>query len=204
MQLASGPTVLRDFPSSNQNNVQKYLSQLNVDLRVNAAVEDTRETSDGQTELTLRGGEKVFVDFAIPTYGVIPNTSFIAEEYLNKQGYVNVDEYLRLSGLENVYAIGEVSAIEKAQFMVLENQSTYMAKTLQETLAGMTPTPYQKPRVSKLFRLLPDLRMQGDMANLYLARVAGRLGQQELCGRPSLGLCLPSLHIQVSACQVLC
>ncbi|KAL2206911.1 putative disulfide oxidoreductase [Sarocladium strictum] len=143
--LASGPAVLNGFPSSNQQAVQGYLKTMKVDLRLNAKVKTSNETAQGQTDITLEGGEKILADFVIPTYGVIPNTSFVPTKFLNQKGYINVDDHLRLQGLKNVYAIGEVSAFEPAQFMALEGQSTYMAKTLQQLLTGTTPAPYKKP-----------------------------------------------------------
>jgi NADH dehydrogenase FAD-containing subunit len=186
-QLASGPAVLNGFPSSNQQAVQGYLKTMKVDLRLNAKVKTSNETAQGQTDITLEGGEKILADFVIPTYGVIPNTSFVPTEFLNQKGYINVDGHLRLQGLKNVYAIGEVSAFEPAQFMALEGQSTYMAKTLQQILAGTTPAPYKKPSLS---RYIP-FAMTRSCTDSVIRRNASCFGQQEARRGPHVRLRFP-------------
>lgn len=77
----------------------------------------------------------------IPTFGLIPNSSYIHAKFLDANGFVVVDEYLRAKGVEDVWAIGDVSAIEPAQLIHCDKQSAHLAKSLMLILNNKTPLP---------------------------------------------------------------
>lgn len=79
----------------------------------------------------------------IPTFGLIPNSSFIPSKYLNSKGYIKVDEYLQVKGTKDIYAIGDVSDIELEQFIVTDKQSTALSKNLITILSNKIPVPYK-------------------------------------------------------------
>lgn len=132
-----------------QNSVHRLLRTVGVDLRLNAKVQSSEGSSDGKTQLTLKSGETLLVDFEVPTYGVVPNSKFLPSKYLNQNGYVVVDDHLRMAGLDDVFAIGEVSALEPMQFVNLENQSTQMAANLIQIVSGKDIAKYQPAYLSK-------------------------------------------------------
>ena len=55
-------------------------------------------------------GETLPTDFVVMGVGVAPATSFLKDSgfQLEKDGGIKVDEFLRVSGLYDVYAIGKV------------------------------------------------------------------------------------------------
>ena len=58
------------------------------------------------------------VDLYIPTLGMISNTEWVTEkELLNEKGEVIVDDFLKVKGVENVWAAGDVSSLEPNQFV---------------------------------------------------------------------------------------
>ena len=119
------------------------LRALNVDVRLNTEVNAPTQLTDGKQELELAGGEKLLVDLYIPTFGVVPNSSFVPREFLDSNSFVKVDDYFRVEGAEGVYAIGDVNNIESPQYLPAQNQSTHMANNLVLSVAGKPPVPYE-------------------------------------------------------------
>lgn len=99
---------------------------------------------DGRQELVLSSGEKLAADLTIPTFGLVPNSSYVPERFLNAQGYVVVDEYLKVKNARSVWAIGDVCDTEYSQFLSCDRQSVHVAKAISFTLRGdKIPPPYQ-------------------------------------------------------------
>ena len=98
---------------------------------------------NGRQELTLSGGDKLIADMYIPTFGLTPNSSYIPAKFLNANGSVTVDEYLKVKGARDVWAIGDVSDVEPSQFISCDRQSVYLAKNITLVLSDKTPLPYK-------------------------------------------------------------
>ena len=101
------------------------------------------QTSDGQQELTLSSGETLITDMYIPTFGVTPNSSYVPAKYLNAEGFVIVDEYLKVKGAEDIWAIGDISDREPPQFMPADRQAAHLAKNIVLILSSKTPLPHK-------------------------------------------------------------
>jgi apoptosis-inducing factor 2 len=78
----------------------------------------------------------------IPTFGLIPNSSYLPPHVLDASGYVLVDEYLKLKGTDNVWAIGDVTDVEPSQFIYCDRQSCYLIKSIVSTLSNKKQLPY--------------------------------------------------------------
>ena len=98
---------------------------------------------NGQHELTLSSGDKLVTDMYIPTFGLVPNSSYVPAKFLNANGSVMVDEYLNVKGAGAVWAIGDVSDVEPSQFIFCDRQSSYLAKNITLVLSNRTSTPYK-------------------------------------------------------------
>jgi NADH dehydrogenase FAD-containing subunit len=91
-------------------------------------------------------------DLYIPTMGIVPNSSFVPEKYLNPAGFVIVDEFLRMKGTTDVYAAGDISAVERAQYGHMDKQSAHVAKNLGLLLKGGEQVKYKPdPKGELLF-----------------------------------------------------
>lgn len=123
--------------------VQKELRKLKVNLKLNTKVQNSTSLQSGQTELLLSTGEKLATDLYIPTFGLIPNSSFLPTELLDAKCYVVVDSYLKVIGVEDVWAIGDVSACEWSQVIPANKQSTHVAKNILLLLNNKQPLPYR-------------------------------------------------------------
>ncbi|KAL4931133.1 NAD(P)/FAD-dependent oxidoreductase [Aspergillus undulatus] len=131
-QVLPGP----ERPASVMKTAETQLRSLNVDLRLNTEVRNEQELDDNTWEITLSSGEILHVDTYIPTFGVKPNTAFLPGEFLNREGFVQVDEYLRVKGTKDVYAVGDVSGMESPQALFAKMQSKYIAKSVTFLATG--------------------------------------------------------------------
>jgi NADH dehydrogenase FAD-containing subunit len=110
---------------------------------LNTKVDGSVQAADGPQTISLSGGKTLSADVYIPTFGVIPNSSYIPNKYVNANGFVIVDDYLKIKGLEDVWAIGDVSDREPPQFMFADKQATYLAKNLLLILSKKASLPYK-------------------------------------------------------------
>lgn len=146
--MTSGPTLLPESPPFISKFAIKELQNLNVDIKFNAKVASITPHPDGKQEVNLSNGTKILADLYIPTFGLIPNSSYIPSKFLNKDGYVLVDEYLGLKGANGVFAIGDVSAVEPSQFIYCDKQSSHVAKNIILLLSNKSPLSY-KPATTR-------------------------------------------------------
>ncbi|KAG5939430.1 hypothetical protein E4U53_007807 [Claviceps sorghi] len=145
--LLTGSAVLQGFPARMSANATKYLGILGVEVRAHSKVDAANELPDGKTEIVFASGEKLKTDVYIPTYGVVPNSSYLPKDLLNERGFIQVNDCLDVKGLKNVYAIGEVSDCEPMNFLSLEAQSKHMANNAVLIASGKQPLPYKKNSV---------------------------------------------------------
>lgn len=63
------------------------------------------------TGVELEGGLFIPADLIVAGVGVAPATQFLKESGINleKDGGIKVDEYLRVPGVDNVYALGDIA-----------------------------------------------------------------------------------------------
>lgn len=121
----------------------KLVKALNVDIKYNTKITNSSKTEDGGDEITLSNGEKLTADLYIPTFGMIPNSSYLDSKYINSKGFVVVDNCLRVKGTQNVWAIGDVSDHEPPQLMFADGQSTHLTKNILLVLKKATPLPHK-------------------------------------------------------------
>lgn len=131
------------------------LRDLNVDVKLQTKVNRssrTKREGSNQIEVSLSNGTTLSADLYIPTSGIVPNSSYIPDKHLNANGFVKVDEYFRVKGLENqhVWAIGDVSDLESPQLMVADRQSGHLAKNMGLILNNKAPLPYKEGMRGKL------------------------------------------------------
>ncbi|KAJ9611723.1 hypothetical protein H2200_004907 [Cladophialophora chaetospira] len=141
--IASEATILDETPASVAKTAMKALVDLDVKVKLHTKVASSHEMPEGGQELILSDGSKLKTDLYIPTFGLIPNSSYMAAEYFNAKGFVKVDEFLKVKGTKDIWAIGDVSDVEAAQFISCDRQSVYLAKALGSVLSKKIPLPYK-------------------------------------------------------------
>ena len=105
----------------------KELQNLNVNVILQTTATKSEKLPGGRQELTLSGQENLLADMLIVAHGLVPNSSYIPENLLNAKGYVMVDEYLKVKGVEDIWAIVYVCDAEGSQFIKCYKQSVYLS-----------------------------------------------------------------------------
>jgi NADH dehydrogenase FAD-containing subunit len=154
LQVSRGSHLLHESPAFISTVAIKELRNLLVDIRLQTGVESVVQLADGRQELTLSSsGDKLVVDLYIEAYGLLPNSSYVPDKSLKADGYVAVDQFLRVKGAEDVWAVGDVSDAEPSQLIICERQSVYVAKSIVSILGNKTPPPYKASTTRKLVTL---------------------------------------------------
>ncbi|KUJ06579.1 nucleotide-binding domain-containing protein [Mollisia scopiformis] len=149
--IASNPTLLHESPPFISKFATKELHNLNVTLKLGTKITShTHSTPDNKHHLLLSNNEKLVADLYIPTFGLLPNSSYIPSNFLNENGYLVVDDFLAVKGAKDVWAIGDVSAVEPSQFIYADKQSGFLAKNLGLLLSGKPVLKY-KVATSRIF-----------------------------------------------------
>lgn len=99
--------------------------------------------SDGRTELTLSDGQKITTDLYIPTVGVVPNSAYVPPNLLNSKGFVVVDDFLQVKGVKDVWAVGDISAVQRPQYVNMDKQSAHVAKNIGLLMQGRELAVYK-------------------------------------------------------------
>jgi NADH dehydrogenase FAD-containing subunit len=63
--------------------------------------------------LILTKKNKIKSDMNIFAIGIKPNSNYVSNKYVDKGGYIVVDEYFRLNGKKNVFSIGDLTNIKE-------------------------------------------------------------------------------------------
>jgi NADH dehydrogenase len=98
--------VLPAFPRRLGASAERVLRGRGIEVRLGVLVE-----SAARDVVTLRGGERIPARTLIWAAGVKSGLVGAAGLPLSKSGRIVVDEYLRVSGQERVFAIGDVAAV---------------------------------------------------------------------------------------------
>ncbi|KAJ5692278.1 hypothetical protein N7462_001701 [Penicillium macrosclerotiorum] len=97
-----------------QRAAMSLLKGKNVEVLAGTAVEEAVYESHTQTwKVKLSSGKTYIADEYIATTGTVPNNEFIPKGCLNSQGWVNVDEQLRViengESRNDTYAVGDIT-----------------------------------------------------------------------------------------------
>ena len=129
-------TTLANMSPASQRTSKQYLEQMGVNVMVNTPVADY----DGKT-ITLKNGNTIKTRNMIWTAGVMGNVpKGISKDLIVRGNRIKVDSCNRVQGMDNVFAIGDVSYMETTDFPkghpqlanVAINQAKNLAKNFKE------------------------------------------------------------------------
>ncbi|KAI9739788.1 MAG: hypothetical protein M1834_006509 [Cirrosporium novae-zelandiae] len=121
--------------------------------KVTRAEEDS---SSGKWKVTLQNGKEITSDIYISTTGAIPNNSFIPPEFLSSEGWVGVDDGLRVKSSVGgdtgrplpIFAIGDIIDRPSRLAMKVAEQVRVLTANLKADVLGhgkrLTYSPGQK------------------------------------------------------------
>ncbi|KAH8121030.1 FAD/NAD(P)-binding domain-containing protein [Trichoderma asperelloides] len=160
----------RDILPSIRTTLDKDLQKLGVKLIRKTHVEAVNVGNDGKTQvLSLDNGSTVVTDLYLPLLGIRLNNSFVTDSFLDSHGSVKLDCNMRVVGIENVWAIGDVSTAGPKQLTVTDNQIIYLASALDAALTEKGPVaPYQPRGQTRVFLSLGKKYATGQIGNWRL------------------------------------
>ncbi len=124
--------TLQNMSEGSQRMSQQYLEQMGVNILLNSVVDDY----NGST-LRLKDGREIRTSIMIWTAGIMGNVpAGIPKEAITRGNRIVVDTSNRIKGLENVFAIGDISYMETEQFPKGHPQLANVANNQAKTLAS--------------------------------------------------------------------
>ncbi|KAK3903351.1 hypothetical protein C8A05DRAFT_14701 [Staphylotrichum tortipilum] len=112
---------------------KKELERLKVKVITNAKV--TSPASSNSTTLTLTKTDgttsTLQADLLIPTFGLIPNTSFLPASMLDARGYIKQTTYLRAEGHDDIFVVGDAGNLQDPQAAHTEQQTLHVVRLLE-------------------------------------------------------------------------
>lgn len=141
------PRILPAFPhESVANYVAKFLSARGVKIMTETAVQEVIAH-----EILFEDGRKLTYDIIIWTAGVKPNSLLEKLDVPKLKGWLKVDPYLRVEGMDDVFAVGDTAYFERAgvrsgqNVEEAEKQGKVAAANVQSTIKGRKLWEY-KPK----------------------------------------------------------
>ncbi|KAM3442236.1 hypothetical protein MY4824_001248 [Beauveria thailandica] len=118
--------------------LERALASMGVVLRKGVRAVGTKPAPpDGRrTEVALDNGETLVTDLYLPTVGMAPNSECVPEELLDDKRHVKADDYMRVPGADNIWAVGDVVGKPTASYLVTEAQASCVAKNIAHVLSG--------------------------------------------------------------------
>lgn len=147
--IEAGPATLGPMSKASQQKSQEYLEKMGVHVWTNALVEDY----DGKT-VKLKDGRTIATHTLIWAAGVSGNVpEGIAKDKVVRGNRIKVDQYNRVEGWDDVFAIGDVCYMETPEFprghAQLANVANAQAKNTADNFQRLLKNQSLKPFVYK-------------------------------------------------------
>ncbi|KFY97965.1 hypothetical protein V498_01762 [Pseudogymnoascus sp. VKM F-4517 (FW-2822)] len=110
------------------------LEKLNVKIVNSTRVTSAKNLPSGRTELTLSTSDTMLTDLYHPTVGLLTNSGFVPKSFINEKGQVVADEFLRVKSTEDIWAVGDVSNIERSGVLIAQAQAIHLVENLELVL----------------------------------------------------------------------
>jgi NADH dehydrogenase len=138
--VEAGPRLLGTFSERLGKYAERVLTRRGIEIQANTRVEDADELS-----VRLSDGRVIPTRTIVWTGGVrplLPNT--VPHLAISRTRRAKVDAYLRVTGAENVYAIGDAAAAENGSELPMLSapaiqQGHYVARSILDDMAGRNP-----------------------------------------------------------------
>lgn len=166
------PRILPAFPhESVANYVAKFLSARGVKILTETAVQEVNER-----RILFKGGRELPYDIIIWTAGVKPNSLLEILDVPKLKGWLKVDPYLRVEGMDDVFAIGDTAYIEREGIRSGQNveeaerQGKVAAANIQSTIKGRKLREYKPKNTMQNPRAF--ISLGDDKAVAYSSKIA--------------------------------
>ncbi|KAJ5371015.1 uncharacterized protein N7496_007107 [Penicillium cataractarum] len=153
-------SLLEGATETVQRTAESILRRKNVEILKDVTVDQV--TQDPKTEIwtvTLSTGQTITADEYISTTGVIPNNEFIPKSFLNQDGWVNVDEQLRVveygNSRSDTYALGDITCHPYRLLSRVAVQATTVASNIAASVRKNTRIAKYSAKAQKMMMVVP-------------------------------------------------
>lgn len=180
--VSASERVLPMLKPSVGKTAEKLLAKRGVNVITSRKVVEAVQ-NDQKWTVTLDNGETLTADAYIASTGVVPNNRFIPAEYLDDDGWVEVDEYLRVKGKDQqqqeekqpIYAVGDITARPIRTCLKVTEQTPIVVANLKADILGSDKRRrYVEDEKKKIMMVVPVGAASGTGQILGL-RVWGKL-----------------------------
>lgn len=127
--------VLPKLPAKKSRQAQNSLGKLGINIISNASVSEKTDTT-----ITVKDETKTY-DLVFDTTGLFPNSEFIPQELLDKNGYLITNEYLQVELDKSIFALGDiVSKSENTIVDILFYQIPVFMTVIKKIILGKDAT----------------------------------------------------------------
>ncbi|KAL1979452.1 hypothetical protein VTN96DRAFT_5939 [Rasamsonia emersonii] len=178
--VSASERVLPMLKKSAGKAAEKLLAKRDVKVITSRKVVEAVQ-NDQKWTVKLDNGETLTADAYIATTGVVPNNRFIPAEYLNEDGWVEVDEYFRVKGKDEqqekqpIYAVGDITAYPiRTSLKVAEQTPVVVANLKADILGSGKQRRYVEDEKKKIMMVVP-VGAAGGTGQIMGLRVWGKL-----------------------------
>ncbi|GGP07363.1 FAD-dependent oxidoreductase [Nonomuraea glycinis] len=125
-----------------RDELRRQLDELGVELKLGSALRELPSAPPATAApiaIATEAGDKLTADVWFRCFGVKPYTDYLRgslAEARDPQGYVQVDEHLRVRGQERVYAIGDIADADRNMAAFAGAQAELVAANLRALITG--------------------------------------------------------------------
>lgn len=130
--------LVPEFTPSASAMAKEKLEEAGVQIIFN---EKAVAQSDGSIRLAA-SGEYLNADEIIWTTGLSPVNTFMDRKYLDRQGWIKVDEFFRVKGAERLFAVGDCCDLLPNTGFQAMNAKTVLCKNILLTIEAMKSGDY--------------------------------------------------------------
>ncbi len=174
--IEAGPSLLPPMSEQAKSHSLQYLNKLGVEVLLCTRVSDY----DGK-KVFLENGESIETQSLLWAAGIKPNTiEGLKEEFYSKNGRLYVNDYSEIIGLDNIFAIGDISLHQDQDYPKGHPQVAQVALQQAKNLAtnfiridiGKAMKPFRYKDLGSMATIgrklavvdLPFIRFQGMLA----------------------------------------
>ena len=139
---AAADVLTGPYEQELRQELRRQLDELGVELRLSSplrALPDAPPATAADVSVETAGGETLTAGIWFRAFGVTPATGYLRgtlAEARDGNGYIRVDEYLRVAGQEHVYAIGDISDADRNMAGMAGFQAELLAANLRARITG--------------------------------------------------------------------
>lgn len=142
----SGSTLLDNMQPKAQRKALEQLMAKGVDVKLNRRF---NAEGDGKKHRCSKTQEIIQTDLVYSCVGMVPNTEFLQKELgntLDDKGVIKVDSFMKVKGYDNLYALGDCSALDSHKHGYLAAvQGGMLADAILKSKKGKKVKPYKTP-----------------------------------------------------------